>query len=199
MTPKKAAQILDQTRRFLESRGINTAALEAQAEESRNAQRRFSTALGEGVTSKFKTVPIGNVEFRRVGRGLKGSAQRCQARSRRSGFQQCGNVAKTGFRVCRVHGASARGKKTAAGIARSAAHLFDHGRETREIRKRRSESVQERRKLEKQASEHGMTMVPAMRGPRAGTSWNSYLKGREKKLKAKQLIVKKDRAYSGKG
>ena len=82
-----------------------------------------------------------------MGVGLKGSAPRCQARSRASGWKQCNAVAVSGFRVCRAHGAAAHGTKTPEGIQRSAAHLTIHETETAAIRKRRSEAAQLRRVL----------------------------------------------------
>ena len=83
---------------------------------------------------------------------------------------------------------TSHGRKTKEGIARSAAHLVDHGRETREKRKRRSELSNERRALELQMIAMGQVM-PAIRGPRT-SSFERYLKQRKKTELAAQKRAK---------
>jgi hypothetical protein len=53
---------------------------------------------------------------------------RCQARSKRSGLQQCGLPAVQGKRVCRVHGGKSTGPKTRMGKAAVVAAHLKHGR-----------------------------------------------------------------------
>ena len=117
-------RVLLAARAYLESNGVDIATVEKEAVQDRAARRAFSTPLKEGVSSKFKTLPEGNVEHRAVGRHGGGLAPRCQARSRHSGWKQCNAIATTGFRVCLRHGAASHGTKTPAGIQRSAAHLL---------------------------------------------------------------------------
>lgn len=176
-------RILAAAKKFLEDNGVDVDQLEKKAAQERSARRRFSTPLAEGVTSRFQTIPEGNEEQRAVGRYGGGVAPRCQARSRRSGFQQCGSIAVAGFRTCRVHGAKASGTKTEAGIKKSAQHLYLHGQETREIRRKRSEASKERWELERQMIAKGMA-TPEVRGPRPGKDGRidtaGYLKRRKK-------------------
>ena len=181
-TAEQRDRIIAVARSFLENRGVDVDQLERNAAQARAALREFSKPLGEGVTSRFQTIPEGNEEFRIVGKKSGGLAPRCQARSRRSGWKQCNAIAKAGHRVCIRHGASARGKKTAEGIQRSASHVLVHARETREARGNRSRASKQRRKLERLAYEQGIALTPAMRGPQPGTVWEHYVRNREKRL-----------------
>jgi hypothetical protein len=158
-------RVLAAARNYLESNGVDMAVVEKEAAQQRAARRLFSKPLKEGVSSKFQTVPLGNQEFRLVGKKGGGLAPRCQARSRHSGWKQCNAIATTGFRVCLRHGAASHGTKTPAGIQRSAAHLLVHGRETRAIRRRRSEAHKLNKLLLKQAMDNGVFVYPAARGP----------------------------------
>ena len=72
---------------------------------------------------------------------------RCQARSKRSG-EQCRKAAMQGKRVCRTHGGRSTGPKTAAGRKACADAKTLHGRETREIRRKRGEGLKELREIE---------------------------------------------------
>lgn len=191
-------RILAAARSFLENQGIDVDQLEQEATQQRAARRLFSTPLGEGVNSRFQTIPEGFEEFRAVGRHGAGRAPRCMARSRRSGRKQCNAIAKAGFRVCIRHGAKAHGTKTPGGIARSAAHLLDHGKEKRETRRRRSEASRERRELEREMIGKGLA-VPAIRGPRPGKNGridiDCYLKRRKQtergaRSRAKRVLDK---------
>ena len=186
-TDKQRDRILAAARTFLVDQGINVGKLECEAAQQRAARREFSKPLAAGVSSIFKTIPEGNTEHIQT-RFAGGTGARCQAKSRRSGGQQCGRVAVSGFRVCSTHGARAHGRKTKEGIARSAAHLVDHGRETREKRKRRSELSNERRALELQMIAMGQAM-PAIRGPRT-SGIERYLKQRKKTELAAQKKAK---------
>ena len=158
-------RVLAATRAYLERQGVDIVVAEKEAAQQRAARRLFSKPLKEGVSSKFQTVPLGNQEFRLVGKKGGGLAPRCQARSRHSGWKQCNAIATTGFRVCLRHGAASHGTKTPAGIQRSAAHLLVHGRETRAIRRRRSEAHKQNKLLLKQAMDNGVFVYPAARGP----------------------------------
>lgn len=186
-TDDQRDRILAAARAFLESNGVNVEQIEREAAQQRAARRQFSTPLAEGVSSRFKTIPEDNVEHRAVGRHGGGLAPRCQARSRASGWKQCNALAKGGFRVCIRHGAAAHGSKTPEGIARSAAHLLDHGRETREIRRRRSKASKELRQLNREMIAKGLA-APEVRGPRLGKDGQidiaGYLKRRKRTERA---------------
>jgi len=180
-TDKQRDRILAGARSFLEDQGIDVDQLEKEAAQQRAARRAFSKPLREGVSSKFKFIPLGNAEFRAVGKKGGGLAPRCQARSRNSSWRQCNAIATTGFRVCRRHGAASHGSKTAEGIKRSAAHLIQHGQETRALRKRRSEAAKERKILENHARENGMWIAPSVRGPYK-SDLKTYQKNRAKRI-----------------
>lgn len=74
--------------------------------------------------------------------------RRCQAQSKRSD-QQCKKPAVRGKRVCRTHGGASTGPKTEAGRKRCAAAKTIHGRETRAIRRIRSQKLKELDQLAK--------------------------------------------------
>ena len=87
--------------------------------------------------------------------------RRCSARSKRSG-QQCrapavvGSGKTTGRGVCRMHGSGSSGAKTPEGRQRCSQANLIHGRETRAIRKARSEKLAELRLIEQQMYKLGM-------------------------------------------
>ena len=174
-------RVLSAARKYLERQGVDIVVVEKVAAQQRAARRPFSKPLKEGVSSKFKFIPLGNQEFRVVGKKGGGLAARCQARSRNSGWRQCNAIASDGFRVCLRHGAASHGKKTKEAIERSAAHLLRHGHETREIRKKRSEAAKERKMLENQARANGMWIAPATRGPYSA-DLKTYQKSREQRI-----------------
>ncbi len=78
----------------------------------------FGLKLAPNLTIKFKQGPI--------------SVPRCQARSKRSGLQQCGLMAVRGKRVCRVHGGKSTGPRTREGKAAVAAAHLRHGRRAKD-------------------------------------------------------------------
>ena len=69
-------------------------------------------------------------------------AFRCQALSKRS-KQQCRKAASKGKRVCMFHGGKSTGPVTFHGKQRCAEAKTIHGRETRSIRKKRSQKLAE--------------------------------------------------------
>ena len=73
--------------------------------------------------------------------------KRCQAKAKRSQLQ-CLLPAVTGKRVCRVHGGLSRGPITKEGRKRCSAAKLIHGRETRQIRKKRRQKLAELKQLE---------------------------------------------------
>ena len=73
--------------------------------------------------------------------------RRCQAKSKRSG-DQCRKAAMRGKMVCRTHGGASTGPKTPEGRQRCAEAKTVHGRETREIRRKRDVKLRELRELE---------------------------------------------------
>jgi len=72
---------------------------------------------------------------------------RCQARSKRSGFQ-CSAPAERGKKVCRFHGARSTGPRTEEGRQRIALGKTQHGYETRHARAERSAKSAEMASLE---------------------------------------------------
>ena len=174
-------RVLSATRAYLENQGVDMVIVEKEAAQQGAARRAFSKPLREGVSSKFKFIPLGNAEFRAVGKKGGGLAPRCQARSRNSGWRQCNAIASDGFRVCLRHGAASHGSKTAEGIKRSAAHLIQHGQETRSLRKKRSEAAKERKLLENQARNNGMWIAPSVRGPYSA-DLKTYQLNRQKRI-----------------
>lgn len=87
--------------------------------------------------------------------GGKITVPRCQALSKRTGHQ-CRKPAMRGRAVCRTHGGASSGPKTQAGRRRCAGAKTIHGRETREIRRRRAEGLAELRTLELVMAKLGM-------------------------------------------
>ena len=73
--------------------------------------------------------------------------RRCQAKSKRSG-DQCRKAAMRGKMVCRTHGGASTGPKTPEGRQKCAEAKTVHGRETREIRRKRDVKLRELRELE---------------------------------------------------
>lgn len=80
--------------------------------------------------------------------GRPNAAQRCGARSKRSGLQ-CGKAAMKGKSVCLAHGGRSTGPRTTAGRAKCAEAKTVHGWETRAKREARAEKLRELRGLER--------------------------------------------------
>ena len=78
--------------------------------------------------------------------GLQRVAPRCQAISKRSKVQ-CRKASMKGRSVCRIHGGLSFGPRTSLGRISSAQARIVHGRETREIRKNRSDKFKEMKTL----------------------------------------------------
>ena len=89
--------------------------------------------------------------------------RQCKAQSKRT-KQQCRAPALKGKEVCRTHGGLSTGPKTKEGRARCAAAKTVHGRETRAIRRVRSEKMAELYELELLARKIGMITGPKARG-----------------------------------
>lgn len=78
--------------------------------------------------------------------GLHRVAPRCQAISKRS-KAQCRKASMRGRSVCRIHGGLSAGPRTRVGRNSSARARIVHGRETRAIRKMRSDKFKEMKTL----------------------------------------------------
>jgi len=89
----------------------------------------------------------------------------CTARSKRT-KQRCRAPAKRGRSVCRTHGGLSTGPKTPEGRARIAAAKTEHGRETRSIRRQRSNDLLELSMLETLGRAIGLIQGPRTRGPK---------------------------------
>ena len=97
--------------------------------EKRNRHRKIPL-LSEKMTDEILNLD-GRVICQRCAAHLKSSGQRCQS------------PAVTGKKVCRRHGGMSSGPKTLDGRRRCAAARTIHGRETRQIRRERSEEAVE--------------------------------------------------------
>lgn len=75
---------------------------------------------------------------------------RCTAKSKRSG-KRCRNASCRVKQVCRMHGGVSRGPKSTENCG---AHFLTHGRETREIRRRRKQINAEFRIVERVLAEY---------------------------------------------
>lgn len=71
----------------------------------------------------------------------------CSATSKRT-KNRCGSPAMRGKKVCRMHGGKSTGPKTEAGRKRCAEAKTIHGKETRQIRQKRSGLSRELYELE---------------------------------------------------
>lgn len=91
--------------------------------------------------------------------------RQCSAKSKRTGVQ-CRAPAIKGKTKCKTHGGKSTGPRTPEGKARIAAAHLVHGRETRSIRKERSEGLARLAELETLGRVLGMISGPRTRGPK---------------------------------
>ncbi len=91
--------------------------------------------------------------------------RQCSAKSKRTGYQ-CRAPATKGKTTCRFHGSGSTGARSPEGKARIAAAHLVHGRETRSIRKERSEGLGRLAELETLGRVLGMITGPRTRGPK---------------------------------
>jgi hypothetical protein len=91
--------------------------------------------------------------------------RQCSAKSKRTGVQ-CRAPAIKGKTKCKTHGGKSTGPRTPEGKARIAAAHQVHGRETRSIRKERSEGLARLAELETLGRVLGMISGPRTRGPK---------------------------------
>ena len=91
--------------------------------------------------------------------------RQCSAKSKRTGVQ-CKAPAIKGKTKCKTHGGKSTGPRTPEGKARIAAAHLVHGRETRCIRKERSEGLARLAELETLGRVLGMITGPRTRGPK---------------------------------
>ena len=73
-----------------------------------------------------------------------------------------------------MHGGKSTGPKTATGRKRCAAAKTAHGRETRPLRKERSEGLRRLAEMEYQARQMGMISGPVRSGRKPGISKAKY-------------------------
>ncbi len=196
MSPEQLDEYRKRVEDALRMGGHPVDAWKAAAEKDRIEHPRPSpaTRVLPGYTLGRKMIRPGYKEYRAHGRHLGVLVPRCLAKAHHG--SQCGSIAVRGAYHCARHGGRRPGQHRKGPVH----HWFEGKNESRAERQHRKKSHEELKRIKTLAIQHGvMETTIDMRGPRAGTSWNSYLKGREKRLKAKQLIVEKDRAYSGKG
>jgi hypothetical protein len=91
--------------------------------------------------------------------------RQCSAKSKRTRVQ-CRAPAIKGKTKCRFHGGRSSTYRTPEGKARVAAAHLVHGRETRSIRKERSEGLARLAALEELGRTLGMITGPRTRGPK---------------------------------
>ena len=90
---------------------------------------------------------------------------RCQAMSKRT-KKQCRSPAMRGKRVCDIHGGKSTGPVTQAGRKRCASAKTVHGRETRDIRRKRSHGLARLREIEWELFEKGLMSGKRTPGPK---------------------------------
>ena len=109
--------------------------------------------------------PTSNLEQTLITLGGRVTCQRCQAKSKRTKLQ-CAAPALKGKRVCKTHGGRSTGPKTEAGRQRCAEAKTIHGRETRHIRRDRSEGFARLAVLEQLGRKIGLITGERTRGPK---------------------------------
>lgn len=184
MTPDKLDQYRNQIEEALRQSGYDVDSWKAAAEKDRleNPRPTPATRIIEGYTLGVKMVRPGYEEYRPHGRYEGILVPRCLARSATRG-DQCGAIAVNGAYHCTRHG----GRRPGQHRKGADHHWFQGKNESRSQRRHRKNCRDELKEIEAIALQHGVLGVTVdMRGPRPGTSWEKYLKGREKKLRAKQ-------------
>ena len=184
MTPDKLDQYRKRIEDALRAAGYPLDAWKAAAEKDRleNPRPTPATRIIEGYTLGVKMVRPGYEEYRPHGRYEGILVPRCLARSATRG-DQCGAIAVNGAYHCARHG----GRRPGQHRKGQDHHWFQNKGESRAQRQHRKKSHEELKKTEAIALQHGVLEVTMdMRGPRPGTSWEKYLNGREKRLRAKQ-------------
>lgn len=109
--------------------------------------------------------PTLNLEQTLITLGGRVSCQRCQAKSKRTKLQ-CAAPALKGKRVCKAHGGRSTGPRTSAGRQRCAEAKTTHGRETRQIRRDRSDGLASLAVLEQLGRRIGLISGERTRGPK---------------------------------
>jgi len=109
--------------------------------------------------------PTSNLEQTLITLGGRVSCPRCQAKSKRTKLQ-CAAPALKGKRVCKTHGGRSTGPTTESGRQRCAKAKTIHGRETRQIRKERSEGLARLFELETLGRKIGLITGEKTRGPK---------------------------------
>jgi len=92
----------------------------------------------------------------------------CSAQSKRT-KQQCRSPAMRDKKVCRIHGGKSTGPKTEEGRKRCAEAKTVHGKETRQIRQKRSELSRELYLLEMLGRKLGLIVGPGNAGRKPKT------------------------------
>lgn len=178
----------------LKSAGYPVEEWTEQAEQNRidNPRPRPAKRIIEGYSQGVRMVRPGYEEYRPHGRHPGILVPRCLAKAHHSG-EQCGRIATNGAYVCNVHG----GRRAGQNCKGADHHWYKGKNESRGQRRHRSTACKELKALESLAIQHGvMDITMEMRGPKPGTSWERYMKGREERLKLKrralELVVSPD-------
>ena len=140
-----------------------------------NPKSRPATRIVEGYTQGRKLVRPGYQEFRAHGRHAGVMVPRCLAKAHHGA--QCGSIAMRSSFHCARHG----GRRPGQHRKGQDHHWFEGKNEARAQRQHRKKSHEELKKIEALAIQQGVIEVTI----------DSYLKGRERRLKLKRLNVRK--------
>ncbi len=99
------------------------------------------------------------------------NGRRCQAFITRK-QSSCGKPTVPGKKVCTGHGGLSTGPRTSEGLERLAARMRVHGRETRAIRRWRSQISYQLRQKEEELYAIGLIHGPRLRGRKPG--WGAW-------------------------
>ncbi|WP_370551921.1 HGGxSTG domain-containing protein [Haliea sp. E1-2-M8] len=97
--------------------------------------------------------------------GGRTRCRRCAAKCK-STQERCRAPAMAGRRVCRLHGGKSTGPRSDEGRSRCAGAKTVHGRETREVRRKRAIALAELRQIEEIGFECGLLEGRRSPGPK---------------------------------
>jgi hypothetical protein len=179
MAPEKFDDYRKRIEDALRAGGFPVDQWKAEAERCQieNPRPRPATRVIEGYSKGTKMVRPGYEEYRSHGRHAGILVPRCLAKAHHGA--QCGSIAMRDSYHCARHG----GRRPGQYRKGQDHHWFDGKNESRAQRLHRKKCRDELKQLEKKAS---LEFTMDTRGPRPGTSWEKYWKGRKTRLAAKR-------------
>lgn len=188
MSPNKLNEYRKRVEDALRMDGYPVDAWKAAAEKDllENPRPRPATRIIPGYTQGVKMVRPGYAEYRAHGRHAGVLVPRCLAKAQHG--SHCGSIAMRDSYHCSRHG----GRRPGQHRKGTNHHWFQGKNESRAQRQYRKKSHEELKRIEVLAIQQGVMDVNIdMRGPRPGTSWEAYTRGREQRLRAKRLMIGK--------